>query len=176
MPDGRTLAATDAADEIAPGADGRSLGARWRRFVRVGGKTGDWIDPGFEVSTEWRIDGSTLTRSETLTSRRDVTVRRLFLVLSSTATQHAQPPAAPGAAGVIQLTGPEGVLEARTAGDLSVAASIRTVGDEPLGRGPRVAIPTHVTFEARDIQLRAGQPRSWEISLTPSTPITRTTR
>jgi hypothetical protein len=176
MPDGTTLAAADGADEIAPGADGRSLGALWRRFVRVGGKTGDWIDPGFEVSTEWRIEGSTLTRTETLTSSRDVTVRRLSLILPSTATTHAQSPDAPGAAGVIRLTGPEGVLDARTGGDLPVAASIRQVGDEPLGRGPRVAIPTHVTFEATNIQLRAGQPRRWSISLTPSTPITRTSR
>jgi len=98
------------------------------------------------------------------------------LILPSTATKHAQSPAAPGAVGGIRLTGPEGVLDARTGGDLPVAASIRQVGDEPLGRGPRVAIPTHVTFEATNIQLRAGQPRRWSISLTPSTPITRTSR
>ena len=86
MPDGRTLAATDGADEIVPGADGRSLRATWRRFVAVGGKTGNWIEPGFTVSTTWRIEGTTLTRTETLTSNRTVTIPRLRFLLSSTAT------------------------------------------------------------------------------------------
>ena len=37
----RRLAATDGADEIVPGADGRSLRATWRRFAIVGDKTGN---------------------------------------------------------------------------------------------------------------------------------------
>jgi hypothetical protein len=173
MPDGKTLAATDGADEIAPGADGRSLRLTYRRFVTVGGKTGAWVEPGFEASTAWRFkidgSGSSLIRTETVTPNRDVTIRRLAFLLSSTATSHSSSPG-----GVIRLSGPEGVLDVRTAGDLPVAASMREVEDEPLGRGPRVAIPTHVTFEAQDIQLRAGQPRRWEMSLTVSPPITRT--
>ena len=45
LPDGRVLAATDGADEIKPGADGRSLTATWRRFALVGGKTGSLVEP-----------------------------------------------------------------------------------------------------------------------------------
>ena len=48
----------------------------------------------------------------------------------------------------IRLSGPDGVLEATTSGNLQMRSTIRTVGDEPLGRGPRVPIPTHVTYEA----------------------------
>ena len=44
---------TDGADEIMPGADGRSLQATWRRFALVGGKTGNLIEPGFTVSITW---------------------------------------------------------------------------------------------------------------------------
>jgi hypothetical protein len=176
MPDGSTLAATDGADAITPGADGRSLGASYRRFVAVGGKTGEWIEPGFAVSIAWRLDGSSLVRTETVTSNRDVTIRRLSFILSSTATSHSRSPGSPRVAGLIRLAGPDGVLEARTGGDLPVAASIRNVGDEPLGRGPRLPIPTHVTFEATDIRLEAGRPRSWDIRLTPSTPIPRSIR
>ena len=176
MPDGRTLAATDGADEIVPGADGRSLRVTWRRVVALGDKVGQLIEPGFEVSITWRIDGATLSRTETLTPTRDVTLRRLSLILSSTATRHSQVPVAQEDAGAIHLSGSDGVLDARTSGDLQVAASIREVGDEPLGRGPRVPIPTHVTFEARDIQLRMGQPRQWVISLTASAPTERTAR
>ena len=86
LPDGRTLAATDGADEIVPGADGRSLRATWHRFVAVGGKTGEWIEPGFDVSIAWRIENGTLTRTETLTAPHDITIRRLTFLLSSTAS------------------------------------------------------------------------------------------
>ena len=176
MPDGRTFAATDGADEIVPGADGRSLRSTWRRFVAIGGKGGQLIEPGFEVSVTWRIDGATLSRTETLTATEDVTLRRLSLIVTSTATTHSQMSIAPGKGSLIHLSGSDGVLDARTAGDLPVAASIREVGDEPLGRGPRVPIPTHVTFAATDIQLRMGQPRQWVLSLTAAAPVERTGR
>ncbi|HEX6974277.1 MAG TPA: hypothetical protein VF147_07745 [Vicinamibacterales bacterium] len=163
LPDGRTIAATDGADEIAPGADGRSLRATWRRFAEIGGKTGQWIEPGFELSVTWRIDSGTLTRTETLTALRDVTVRRLTFMLTSTATS-----ATSGGAGEMVLPGPEGVLRTRTSGELPMAvASVAQHADEPLGRGPRVPIPTHVTYTAGDVTFRAGQPRSWAIALTP---------
>jgi hypothetical protein len=220
LADGRTLAATDGADEIVPGADGRSLRATWRRFVTVGGKTGDWVEPGFEVTVAWRVENGTLTRTETLSASRDVTVRRLSFLLSSTATSVSRS----GDDAVVRLTGPEGVLrvelltrvveperldlqlEAATrveldgreveperldlrvssssrsnlpgsttspssstshaSANLRLTPSFKQLGDEPLGRGPRLPIPTHVTYEARDIQLRAGEPRDWTIALT----------
>lgn len=163
LTDGRTLAATDGADEIIPGADGRSLTAIYRRLGDVAGKTGEWVEPGFSVTIRWKIEGASLTRTETLTSSRDVTIKRMSLVLSSTATSKV------GATGSVLLTGPEGTMEARVMStSLQTAMSFKTMGDEPLGRGPRVAIPTHVTFDAKDIQLRAGQPRPWELRLTVS--------
>lgn len=174
LPDGRTLAAADGADEIVPGADGRSLGATWRRFVPIGGKGGQFVEPGFELSVTWRIDGATLIRTETMTATRDVTVRRLSFLLSSTATSHSDAPRE--GSGLIRLSGPDGVLDAQTSGDLRVATSIGKFGDEPLGRGPRVPIPTHVTFEAKDIELRDGQPVRWVITLTASAPAGRTSR
>ena len=143
MADGKTLAATDGADEIVPGADGRSLGATWRRFAIVGDKTGNLFEPGFTVSITWTIEGATLTRTETLTSTRDVSIRRVVLLLSSTATSYSKSEPT-----TIRLSGPDGLLDATTSGNLQMQSTIRTVGDEPLGRGPRVPIPTHVTYEA----------------------------
>ena len=183
LADGRVLAATDGADEVVPGADGRSLRATWRRFVAVGGKTGDWIEPGFEVSIAWRIDNATLTRTETLTASRDLTVRRLSFLLSSTSASASRTDNDT----VVRLSGPEGVLEASSRSSLSGSTSValdtvpmipsfKHVGDEPLGRGPRLPIPTHVPYEARDIQLHAGQPRGWTIALTVAAPSERTPR
>jgi hypothetical protein len=165
MPDGQILVATEGADEIVPSADGRSVHATWRRFVTKGGKTGEWVEPGFAVSVTWTISGSTLTRAETLASSREVTIRRLHFVLPSTAKSH--PPLSTRASPeAIRLEGPEAALEVRTRGDLVVTPSLLSFGgDEPLGRSARGAIPTHLALEARNIQLQAGRPRTWEISL-----------
>jgi len=166
MADGKTLAATDGADEIVPGADGRSLRATWRRFAIVGDKTGNLFEPGFTVSITWTMEGATVTRTETLTSTRDVSIRRVVLLLSSTATSYSKSEPT-----MIRLSSPDGLLDATTSGNLQMQSTIRTVGDEPLGRGPRVPIPTHVTYEAAGVQLRAGQPLSWGLSLTASAPV-----
>ena len=167
--DGRVLIATDGADEIAPAADGRSVRATWRRFALKGGKVGEWVEPGFEVSTTWRIDGSTLRRSETITAKSDVTLRRVTWTLTSTANKSEA--ASKEGVATIRLTGREGALDVRTGGDLLRPASIQDVlPDGPLGRGTRGPIPIYITFESKDLPLQAGQPRTWDIALTVSSP------
>ena len=145
LADGRVLAATDGADEIYPSPDGRWLKATWRRFARVGGKTGELVDPGFSVSITWTIDGTSLTRTEVLSASKDVSIKKVAFLLSKTS---------------------EGTLEATTSGPLAFQSSVRAVGDEPLGRGPRVPIPTHVSYESSALQLRAGESTQWVMRLT----------
>ncbi len=176
MTDGRTLAATDGADEVVPGADGRSLRATWRGLVTLGDATGHRVDPGFEVTISWQLDGERLTRTESLTATRDVTIRRLSFLVSSTATHHMALAAGQPLVSGIRLAAPDGVLDVRVEGDLRMAGSLRTVGDEPLGRGPRLPIPTHVTFTAADVHLRAGRPRTWVIRFDASNALERTIR
>nr|MCU0256502.1 hypothetical protein [Vicinamibacterales bacterium] len=176
MPDGRTLAAADGADEVVPGADGRSLRATWRGLVTLGDATGRRVDPGFEVTTSWQLDGASLTRTESLTATRDVTIRRLSFLVSSTARHHTALAAGQPLVSGIRLGAPDGVLDVRVEGDLQMAGSLRTVGDEPLGRGPRLPIPTHVTFAAEDVHLRAGRPRTWVIRFDATNAPERTTR
>lgn len=161
LSDGRRLTLGDGADEIAPGPDGRSVRATWRRFAEVGGKTGERVEPGFDVTVSWRLDGTTLTRTETLEAHGDVGIRRMTFLLSSSATSHTRQGA------TIHLSGPDGTLDATANGDIPMTSAARSVGDEPAGRGPRVPIPTHIAFEATDVQLRAGHARAWTIDLTP---------
>ena len=148
MPDGQVLIAGDSADEIVPSADGRSVRATWRRFVVKGGKTGTWVEPGFEVSNVWALVGSTLKRTETIKALRDVTIRKITFVLPTTR---------------------EAVLEVTHGGDLALTLSRRTPSpDEPLGRGARGAISSHPTYEAVDVQLKTSQSKHWDISLSAS--------
>lgn len=169
MTDGRVLIAGDSADEIVADEDGRSVRAIWRRFVAKGGKVGEWIEPGFEVSVAWRIEGSTLTRRETVTSSRDVSIARMSWVLPSTATRHSTSEGTPSA---IRLSGLEAVIDVScTGGDFGFKPSIRThSGEEAMGRAARGAIPTHVVYEAANVRLEPGRPRSFEISLSVSAP------
>ncbi|MBP9945418.1 MAG: hypothetical protein KBH14_03390 [Vicinamibacteria bacterium] len=169
MPDGRVLIPGDSADEIVPAKDGRSVRATWRRFVAKGGKVGEWVEPGFEASVVWRIEGATLSRVETLTAIRDTTIARASWALPSTATTHT---VLDGAVPAVRLEGPEGVLDVATTGDdLGFARSIQThQGDEALGRSARGAIPTHVVYEAANLRLEPGRPRSWVITLSVTPP------
>lgn len=174
LADGRTITTTDGADEITPAGDGRSIRATWRRFAVIGAKSGEWIEPGFEVTIEWRIDGSALSRTETITPRRDLSLERLHWLLTSTATSHS---AAGGSErGTTRLSGREGDLEVRLSGDLPLTVSVRTVGDEPSGRGPRGSVPTHLSIEATNLQLRAGSRRTWMVRLDPGAPLERNDR
>ncbi|HYE88965.1 MAG TPA: hypothetical protein VEA16_21590 [Vicinamibacterales bacterium] len=167
LADGRIIVPADGADAITPGRDGRSLTATWRRFALVGGQTGVFVEPGFMLSRQWRIDGATLVATETITAASDMSIRKMSWLLPSSAVRHSS------AGRILHLSGPDGALSIETAGDLPLASSIRTIGDEPLGRGPRVPVPTHVWFEATDLELRAGRPRQWEIRLTATAPTER---
>nr|MBA2303621.1 hypothetical protein [Acidobacteriota bacterium] len=174
MADGRILVAGDGADEIVPGKDGRSLRATWRRFALVGGKSGELIEPGFQVAVEWRVDGASLQRTETLTSSSGITIRRLAMTLPSTAGIQSA-----GAHGATLLVGADAPLQVRVSGDLPIAASTEWVGDEPRGRGARGAIPLHLTFATTDLALQPGQSRTWVLGLevlTVRTTIHRATR
>jgi hypothetical protein len=174
MPDGRVLIATDSADDIVPAADGLSVTATWRRFVVKGGKTGEWIEPGFEVTNTWRLTGSVLKRTETLRALRDVTIRKVTFVLPST----GEPAATTlGSQGPIRLVSDEGALEVTRGGDLPLAFSrVSPSPTEPLGRGTRGAIATHLVWEAHALNLSASQSKSWDLTLAVSAPPSRNPR
>lgn len=161
MPDGQILIATDSADEIEPAKDGRSVQAKWRRFVTRNGKTGAWVEPGFEVSIRWTLEGTTLRRVETLTAVRDVRLKRVTFTL----------PATGPVTGASHVRSADGELDVAVRGDLGMAPSTEAHGgDLPLGRGARGALATHLKYETLDVDLRAGTSRAWEIALTSSAP------
>jgi hypothetical protein len=162
LADGRTVVATEGADEIAPDPDGFGVTATWRRFVAKGGKTNDWTEPGFTITMKWRLEGSKLRRTETLTATRDVTIAKLSFLFPTTAVR---PPIftmsfPPG----VRVTSREASLGITTAGDLKVNTSGSIHSPEtPLGRSARGAIEHHIHFDATGIVLKAGEKRSWEL-------------
>jgi hypothetical protein len=91
LADGRVITATDGADEIAPAADGKSLRVVWRRWALLGSKSGEVVDPRITSEVIWRLEGSKLTRDETLKSTEPITIRRWWIalrLLHRTTTRH----------------------------------------------------------------------------------------
>jgi hypothetical protein len=166
LEDGRTIVATDGADEIHPSADGRELRALWRRWAQVGTKSGQLVDPGVTSEVRWTLGSDTieLARSETLTARTPVTIRTWRLVVPSTATTTEET-----ADGVL-LTGTSAPLRVNVMTPWPLPARrVQATGNSPLGRGARGPIPLHLIYEARDVRVTPGQPVTWQMTLRPGT-------
>src|SRR5262249_9008208 len=75
---GRALVGSDGADEISPSSDGRELQAVWRRWAVLGSKPGQFTDPGITANVRWELKGTSLVRTETLSTAKPLEVRRMW--------------------------------------------------------------------------------------------------
>lgn len=163
LSNGRTLVAGDGADEIEPAADGKSLRAVWRRWAVVGTRSGQLEDPHITSEVVWRLEGTTLTREETLKSSADVTVKRWRVAVPTTAARSEVSFDATGRHDRFVSEG--GTLEVWAAADWPLSVSVQAVGGGALGRGARGGVPLHLVYEARDVSLKAGAAARWRITL-----------
>jgi hypothetical protein len=162
LDDGRTIAATDGADEITATADGQTVMAKWRNWVVVGDKGGQTVDPGLQTQVTWSIVGNSLRRSETITALKEIGIKRLWMTVPSRAdpvetilTDKRR---------TDRLLAKEGTLEATvTRSDWQLRIDIFATGDDPLGRGSRGAIPLHLIFQSQNVRFAPGASQSWQI-------------
>jgi hypothetical protein len=151
LADGRTVVATDGADVIEPGADGRSLTVRWTKFAVVGTPSGKVQDVGLTSEVVWRIESGTLTREETLSAKQPVGIRRWRLAVPSSYEQ-VETEMMNGVR-VDRFKSAKGMLEVTmTSANFPLKTSIMATGDSALGRGVHGAIPLHLVFEAVDVR------------------------
>jgi hypothetical protein len=160
LADGRTIVATDGADEIHPSADGRELRVVWRRWAQIGTKSGQLVDPGLTSEVRWTLGESTLTRVETLTAAAPLQLRRWRVVVPTTnmTGEYTDDGA--------RLTGAAPLLVTVNV-PWPVARLMQATGDGPLGRGARGPVPLHLVYEARDVTVAPGQPSTWTLTLRP---------
>ncbi|HEX3183992.1 MAG TPA: hypothetical protein VHQ94_04305 [Pyrinomonadaceae bacterium] len=151
LADGRVVVATDGADVIEPGADGRSLRVRWNRWAVVGTKSGELQDVGLTSEVVWRIENNgTLVREETLSSERTVTIKSWRMAVPSTHERVEN--VTTDSKRIDRLSSRAGSLEVVfDAAGLNPRSSIVAGGDGPLGRGVHGAIPLHLVFEAQNV-------------------------
>jgi hypothetical protein len=166
LEDGRTIVATDGADEIRPAADGQSLEVVWRRFARVGAKHSEpQVEPGFKTRVVFRIDGDRLLREETLTASRDVAVRRFSFAVPTTAARVSETTARPGTKRRWAFASPEATLEVGLE-DGPLEAAVWAPGDAPEGQAPRRGVPLHLQIETRSTMiLTPARPFRWSVWL-----------
>ena len=166
LEDGTTIAAADGADEIHPSSDGRKVTATWKRWVVVGAKAGETVDPGLLTEVTWAVVGRSLRRMEVITASKAVRVRRIWMAVPSLA-DHIETSLA-GNLRSDRLISKEGALEVHVVhSDWPIQVSAIATGDDPLGRGPRLPIPLHLVFEAKNISLMPGVEQKWDIELSP---------
>jgi len=161
LADGRVIVATDGADEIEPAADGKSLRAVWRRWALVGSKAGQLVDPHITSEVVWRLDGTTLTRDETLKSAETIVVRRWWVAAPSTADKN-EVLAGRQRWDILRTSDwSVGVVAVKT--DWPLEISLLATGDTPLGRGARGPVPLHLIYESRDLRLTANRDAHWRL-------------
>ncbi|MBV9927598.1 MAG: hypothetical protein JOZ96_21450 [Acidobacteria bacterium] len=163
LADGRTLVAADGADEIEPSADGQSLRVVWRRWALVGSKSGQLVDPGISSEVVLNHEGTTLTRAETLKASADVTIKRWWVVVPATAARNEV--VSERGARRDRFVSDAGTLEVSATADWPLAVSLQAAGGGALARGARGAVPLHLVYEALNINLKAGRPARWRITL-----------
>ena len=159
LEDGRTIVAADGADEIEPSADGRQLRAVWRRWARIGAKSGELVDPGLTSEVRWTLGDGTLTRTETLTARAPMTIRTWRVVVPTPATAAA----ASRAGRVLSGSGPALSCVVDAPGRSTPRFARPAAGRS--GAAPVAYIPLHLTYEAHDLRLTPGQPIAWQLTL-----------
>ena len=164
LEDGRIIAAVDGADEIRPAADGMSVTALSKRWVVVGSKAGETVDPGLLSELTWSFDGNTIHRVELLTASKPLKVRRMWMAIPS---RHAHLETLElNGARIDRLTSNEVTLDVEVKySDWPIQISAYATGDSPLGRSDRGATPLHLILESKNISLPPGAPKRWEITL-----------
>ncbi|MCU1266957.1 MAG: hypothetical protein JWM21_3275 [Acidobacteria bacterium] len=163
LADGRTLVAADGADEIEPGADGRSLRVVWRRWVALNGKAGELLDPKITSEVVWRIEGSALTRTETLRSEADIELKRWWVALPSILTRHETSFTGDQRLDVLKDEQTGLAVEVKTDWPASIAAW--APGDSALGRGARQPLALHLIYESPHLKLPARKDMHWRMTI-----------
>jgi hypothetical protein len=167
LADGRVIVASDCADEIRPGEDGKSLQATWKRWVVVHGKPAEFVEPGLTAEVVWTIENGTLARSETITASRAMMIRRFYVAVPSTG-DHVSTSLDRGRR-VDRFASTTGSLEVTLASSsVPLTAAVLATGNSALGKGSQGAIPLVVNFETRDLSVKPGNPFSWRIHVRPT--------
>ena len=164
LADGRTIVATDGADEIIPAANGKSLKAVWRRWAVTGRKAGELVESHLTSEVTWSVEGNTLVRDETLTAGSETAIKRWWVAVTGTGGKLTVD--TKGGQRLDNISGEDEKLSISVTADWPLNIYSMAPGDGALGRGARKPILNHVIYEAAPMHMDAGQTLHWRMSLT----------
>ena len=163
LEDGKTYTASEGSSLIEPAADGQSLRVIWKKWGRIGAKSGERFETGIISEVNWRIAGNKLERTETLTADEDMKIKRWWVAIPSTGDRSR-----------IDMTGDvrtdifdgrEGTLRVTAKSDWPISVSLKAVGDSKLSKGVLGAIPLHLIYSAENFELKKNKKSTWQITL-----------
>lgn len=163
LEDGKTYATSEGATEIIPAADAKSLKAIWKKWAQIGSKSGEVFANDLTSEVEFRIENNKLIRREVLTADKDLAIKNWRVAVPTTAdktwfeTKNDRR--------TDYFSGREGTLAVSAKSDWKMNQSIYATGDSRLGKGVLGAIPLHLIYESKDLQIKKGQKITWEITL-----------
>lgn len=163
LADGKIYAASEGATLIVPSKDNQSLRVVWKKFAKIGTKSGERFDIGLTSEIVWKIVGNKLIREEILTADKDLTLKNWKFAFPSTATSNRVE--------IIKnkrfdvFTGDEGTVKTSSRSDWKFNTEILATGDSRLSKGVIRAIPLHQILTAEIIQLKAKKPNKWRFEV-----------
>ncbi|HEV7700356.1 MAG TPA: hypothetical protein VGO43_09025 [Pyrinomonadaceae bacterium] len=163
LEDGKTYMASEGSSSIEPSNDGQSLRVIWKKWGRVGAKSGERFDTGITSEVNWRIVGDTLQRTETLIANKDLRIKRWWVAVPTTADDARIEVSGNRRTDTFQ--GAEGVLRVTATADWPVETSLQATGDSKLSKGVLRAIPLHLIYSAENVRLVKGKKATWRLTL-----------
>ena len=163
MEDGNTYVASEGSSLIARSKDGQSLRVSWKKWGRIGSKSGERFDIGVVSDVRWNIVGDRLERVESLTASSDLKIKRWWLAVPTTADRTRMEMNGPKRTDIFD--GPEGKLRVTATADWPFTTSIFASGDSKLSKGVLMAIPLHLIYSADNLQLKKSKAVTWKLDL-----------
>jgi len=164
LEDGRTVVASDAADEIIPSTDGMSLSAVWKRWAIVGAKPGQPQDVGLTSKVTWRVEGNRLLRTESISLSQPVKVRKFWVIVPSTC-DHVSTHTSNGET-IADFSDDDVMLKATISSpDIPLHFEIVATGNSALGKSSRGAIPVYLEIVSKNVTISTGSSIEWNLVL-----------
>ena len=163
LEDGKTYVASEGSSAIERSKDGQSLRVIWKKWGRIGSRSGERFETGITSEVNWRIIGNKLIRTETLTADKDLKIVRWRVAVPTTADKARIETTGGLRTDVFQ--GREGILKAVATADWPFATSLEATGDSKLSKGVLRAIPLHLIYFAENIFLKKDKKVTWQMSL-----------
>jgi hypothetical protein len=163
LEDGKTYVASEGSSGIEPAADGRTLTVTWKKWGRIGAKSGERFDIGITSRVTWQLLPDKLERTETLVAGSDVKIRRWWVAVPTTADRSRISMSDDGRTDIMQ--GREGTLKVTANADWKFTTSLEAAGDSKRSKGVLGAIPIHLIYSAEDLKLTKNKGKTWRLTL-----------